>query len=150
VNRTMKIETAVAALLGSRKFAVLSTQERDHPYMSLVAFAETRDLRTILFATSRVTRKYGNIKSKSGVALLVDDRSNDAADIQEATAVTIIGKAGEVSESLREPLYGVYLEKQPHMKEFLSAPSTALIKVDVESYIVVKRFQDVAMLDMQS
>jgi heme iron utilization protein len=149
VNEAGKLETEVKTLLASQKFAVLSTQEKNHPYMNLVAFAETGDLRTILFATTRATRKYGNIAAKSGVALLVDNRSNEVADIREAMAVTVIGTAWEVSESLRDQLDRVYLEKQPHMKEFLSSPSTALIKVDVESYILVSRFQDVVTLDFK-
>ncbi len=93
VKGANKLEKEVSDLLASQKFAVLSTQEPDHPYLSLVAYAETGDLRTILFATNRATRKYGNISSKSGVALLVDNRSNEAADIREAVAVTIIGRA---------------------------------------------------------
>lgn len=115
----------------------------------MVAFTETSDLRSILFATTRGTRKYGNISFRSGVALLVDNRSNEVADISDAMAVTAIGTAREVSESGRETLDRVYLEKQPHMKEFLSSPSTALIKVDVESYIVVSRFQKVATLNFK-
>jgi heme iron utilization protein len=150
VNEAIKDETEVRTLLATQRFAVLSTQERDHPYMNLVAFAETGDLRTILFATTRATRKYGNIVAKSGVAMLVDNRSNEVADIREAMAVTVIGTACEVSESLRDQLDRVYLEKQPHMKEFLSSPSTALIKVDVESYILVTRFQNVSILNMKS
>jgi heme iron utilization protein len=150
VKEDMAIETEVRSLLTTQKFAVLSTQEKDHPYLNLVAFAETQDLRTILFATTRATRKYGNISSKSGVALLVDNRSNEAADIREAMAVTIIGSAREVPASEREGLERVYLEKQSHMKDFLFSPSTALIKVEVEYYLLVSRFQDVAMLNLKS
>jgi len=149
VKEAIKLETDVGTLLASHRFAVLSTQEKDHPYMNLVAFAETGDLRTMLFATTRATRKYGNITAKSGVALLVDNRSNEVADIREAMAVTIIGTACEVPESLRERLDRVYLEKQPHMEEFLSSPTTALIKVDVESYVVVSCFENVVTLDLQ-
>jgi len=57
VNEAIKLETEVRTLLASQRFAALSTQEKDHPYMNLVAFAETSDLRTILFATTRATRK---------------------------------------------------------------------------------------------
>ena len=147
---TTETETRIRDLLGSQRFAVLSTQEQAHPYLSMVAFTETGDLRSILFATTRATRKYGNLSSKSGVALLIDNRSNEAADVSEAMAVTVIGTACEVSESGREALDRVYLEKQPHMKEFLSSPSTALIRVEVESYILVSRFQEVARWDLKS
>jgi len=150
VKEAIKLETDVRTLLASQKFAVLSTQEKDHPYMNLVAFAETGDLRTILFGTTRATRKYGNISAKSGVALLVDNRSNEVADIREAMAVTIVGSAFEVPASEREGLERAYLEKQPHMKEFLSSPATALIKVDVEYYLLVSRFQDVTILNLKS
>ena len=150
VTEKIETETQIRKLLASQKFAVLSTQEQYHPYMNVVAFTETDDLCVILFATTKATRKYGNISSKSGVALLVDNRSNEVADIREAMAVTVIGTASEVSESLGDQLERVYLEKQPHMKEFLSSPSTALIMVDVESYILVSRFQNVTILNPKS
>jgi heme iron utilization protein len=150
VTEKIETETQIRKLLASQKFAVLSTQEQYHPYLNLVAFTETDDLCAILFATTRATRKHGNISSKSGVALLVDNRSNEAADIREAMAVTVIGTACEVAESRRQELDGVYLAKQPHMKDFLSSPSTALIRVDVESYVLVSRFQEVAVLDLKS
>ncbi|MGO9118100.1 MAG: pyridoxamine 5'-phosphate oxidase family protein [Desulfomonilaceae bacterium] len=150
MKEVVKLETEVRNLLASQKFAVLSTQEQDHPYLNLVAFAETSDLRTLLFATPRATRKYGNLSSKSGVALLVDNRSNDAADIREAMAVTVLGIAAEVPDSERERFERVYLRKQPHMEELLSSPSTALIKVDVESYLLVSRFQNVTILNLKS
>jgi heme iron utilization protein len=140
----------VRAVLASQKFAVLSTQEEDRPYLNLVAFAETDDLAAILFATTRATRKYANISAKSGVALLVDNRSNEALDVQNAMAITIIGKADEILSPQRELQDRVYLRKQPHMREFLCASTTALIKVDVERYMVVTRFQDVTVLNMKS
>jgi nitroimidazol reductase NimA-like FMN-containing flavoprotein (pyridoxamine 5'-phosphate oxidase superfamily) len=150
VIEAIEKETQIRSLLASQKYAVLSTQEQDHPYLNIVAFAETTDLHTILFATPRATRKYGNLSSKAGVALLVDNRSNDAADIREAMAVTIIGIAVEVPDSERERFERVYLEKQPHMEEFLSSTATALIKVDVESYLLVSRFQNVTRLNLKS
>jgi general stress protein 26 len=149
VEDKIAVEIEVRKLLASQKFAVLSTQEQDHPYLNLVAFVETSDLRTILFATTRETRKYSNILYRSGVALLVDNRSNDVADLREAKAATIVGIAFEVQEREIEGLKRVYLEKQPHMEEFLSLPSTALIKVDVESYLLVSRFQNVATLNLK-
>jgi heme iron utilization protein len=150
VNEAIKLETEVRTLLASQRFAVLSTQEKDHPYMNLVAFAETGDLRTILFATTRATRKYGNIASKSGVALLVDNRSNEASDIRQAMAATIIGVASEVSDSEREGLEKVYLYKHLHMKEFLCTPSTALVKIEAETYVIVTGFQKVSILELKS
>jgi heme iron utilization protein len=150
VIEAIETETQIRILLASQRFAVLSTQEQNHPYLNLVGFAETTDLRTILFATTRATRKYGNLSHKSGVALLVDNRSNDVADLREAMAATIIGVASEVSDSEREGLERVYLEKHPHMKDFLCSPSTALVKVEAESYVLVSGFQNLTILDVKS
>jgi hypothetical protein len=46
------------------------------PYASLMAFAATDDLKRLLFATERNTRKYANLVSNPRAALLVDNRSN--------------------------------------------------------------------------
>lgn len=147
---SIETEKQIRNLLANQKFAVLSTQEQDNPYLNLVAFAETPDLRTILFATTRGTRKFANLSHKSGVALLVDNRSNDVADLREAVGVTMIGVASEVSIHEREVPERVYLEKHPHMKGFLCSPSTVLIKVDVESYVLVSHFQNVSILNLKS
>ncbi len=53
-------------------------------------------------------------------------------------------------QSDREGLERVYLEKQPHMREFLSSPLTAFIKVDVESYVLVSRFEEVAWTEPEN
>jgi heme iron utilization protein len=151
VIEAIEIEKQIRNLFTHQKFAVLSTQEEDNPYLNLVAFAETPDLQTILFATTRATRKFGNLSHKSGVALLVDNRSNDVADLREAVAVTVIGVASEVADSAaRGELERVYLEKHPHMKGFVCSPSTALVKVNVESYVLVTQFQNVSILDLKS
>lgn len=136
-------------LFRSQRFAVLATVERSHPYLNMVAFAETEDLTAVLFATTRGTRKYANILSESGVALLVDNRSNQEADIRQAIAVTIIGTASEVVQDRRGDLQRLYLGKHPHMKTFLDAQDTALIHIDVETYYMVSRFQNVTMLTLK-
>jgi heme iron utilization protein len=137
-------------LLSSQRLAVLATQEEIHPYLSLVAFAETDDLKVILFATTRSTRKYANMLSDSGVALLVDNRSNEVADVHDAVAVTIMGKATEVLPVERRFMEEIYLAKLPHMKDFLADPTTALVRVDVETYYMVSQFQNVEVLDLRS
>ena len=137
-------------LLDSQRLAVLATQEEIHPYLSLVAFAETDDLKVILFATTRDTRKYSNMLSKSGVALLVDNRSNEKADLSHGVAVTILGKATEVLQDDKGPLEEIYLAKLPHMKDFLAESSTALVRADVETYYMVSQFQNVTALNLKS
>lgn len=79
------------------RFAVLATSEQGSPYTSLIAFALTPDRHTLIFATPKATRKYENIISQPAVSILVDNRSQEAGDIQGAQAVTLLGTAQEVS-----------------------------------------------------
>ncbi len=146
VSEENSIEVEIKALLASQKFAVLSTQEENRPYTSLVAFAATDDLKSIFFATTRSTRKYANMAARSGTALLVDNRSNRSEDIRSATALTVLGDATEVPASERPQWAALYIAKHPHMREFLSSPSTALMTMIVESYLLVRRFQNVTIL----
>ncbi len=50
----------IRTLFHNQKLAVLSTSLSGHPYTTLVGFAATEDLRRIIFATTRATRKFAN------------------------------------------------------------------------------------------
>jgi uncharacterized protein YhbP (UPF0306 family) len=130
-------------LLESQKLAVLSTQNHGQPYCNLIAIAATDDLKYLLFATTRATRKYANLMADARVAVLVDNRRNDVADFAEAAALTALGKAWEVQGVERQQFLKVYLEKHPYLEEFAAGPTCALLRVRVDRYIVVTRFQEV-------
>jgi len=142
-----EIESALRDLFASQRLAVLSTHDDDgQPYASLMAFAATDDLRFLLVATGRPTRKYANLSADPRVALLVDSRSNREADIHQAVAVTVLGRAEEVEGAGRDPLVNLYLAKHPHLEEFVTSPSCVLIRVRVARYYLVSRFQEVMEL----
>jgi heme iron utilization protein len=130
-------------LLESQKLAVLSTQNHGQPYCNLIAIAATEDLKYLLFATTRATRKYANLMADSRVAVLVDNRQNDLADFVAAAALTALGKAWELQGAERQHFLEIYLKKHPNLEEFAAAPACALLRVKVEKYIVVTRFQEV-------
>jgi heme iron utilization protein len=133
-------------LLSSQKLAVLSTQHQGQPYASLVAFAASDDLKELFFATPRATRKFAYLQANPKVALLIDNRSNEDADIHGAIAATVLGIAAEGPPEGREQILKCYLAKHPHLEEFAQSSSTALIRVTVETYYVVSRFQEVMEL----
>ena len=62
------------ALLESQKLAVLATHREGQPYGSLVSFVATEDMKQILFATTRSTRKYANLTADDRVAMVIDNR----------------------------------------------------------------------------
>jgi len=130
-------------LLTGQRLAVLSTQMSGQPYSNLIAFVAVPDMKEILFATDRATRKFANLTAEPRVSLLVDDRRHLETDFQEASAVTVLGTAAELLEPERQRYLQLYLQKHPHLREFVTGPTCALIRVTVAKYILVTRFQEV-------
>jgi len=130
-------------LFASQRLAVLATQNEGQPYNSLVAFTASEDLKQLFFATTRATRKYANLTADSRVAMLIDNRSNEATDFRWAMAITATGKAEEIEGHEREEASKLYLAKHPHLEEFVSSPSCALLRISVDRYYVASRFQKV-------
>jgi nitroimidazol reductase NimA-like FMN-containing flavoprotein (pyridoxamine 5'-phosphate oxidase superfamily) len=145
MENTEELSGLIKRLLASQRFAVLATQSEGQPYGNLVAFVEADDLRSLLFVTSRNTRKYSNTLASKKVAVLVDSRTNQALDLNNAVAVTALGTIEEVGTDNKEYLSGVYLSKHPQLKEFLYKPSNALMRVAVTDYIVAT-FESVSHL----
>lgn len=146
MEEAVRLQHTVGDLLKSQKLAVLSTHRKGQPYASLVVFAATDDLKQILFATTRATRKYDNIMQDPRVALLIDSRTNMNADVHGAIAVTATGKAEEVKE--KEAFLKIYLSKHPHLKDFVHSPTCALLRVKVDTYYMVSKFQKVLELHL--
>ena len=138
----------IRELLESQRLAVLSTQDHGQPYCNIIAIAATDDLKNLLLATTRATRKYANLMADPRVAVLVDNRKNDPSDFAEAAAVTALGKAWELQGAERQRYLKVYLARHPYLEEFVAAPTCALLRIKVESYIAVSRFQDVREIRM--
>jgi len=131
----------LTGLFTSQRLAVLGTYGDTQPYCTLMAFAATDDLKHLIFATARTTRKYANLTGHDRVSLLVDNRKNLDEDFHQAMAVTIIGQAREAGPDERDRLLPVYLYKHPYLRGFLAEPDCALIKVVVDRYLIVSHFQ---------
>lgn len=148
MKTTQEVEGAVRQLVTDQKLAVLSTHGAAGAHASLVAFAVSKDLKRLLFATPRSTLKFSNILDEPRVALLIDSRSHREADFHEAAAVTVTGTARELDAVERAPVLPLYLGRHPHLEGFVGAPSCALIEVRVERYRLVRRFQNVMVLEV--
>jgi uncharacterized pyridoxamine 5'-phosphate oxidase family protein len=143
MNDSAETLAVIKNLLESQKLAVLATQNHGQPYSNLIAFAATADLKYLLFATTRATHKYTNLMADPRVAVLVDNRKNDVTDFTDAAALTALGKAWELQGMERQQFLEVYLGKHPYLSDFVAAPTCALLRVKVDKYIVVRRFQEV-------
>ena len=138
-----RIQEILANLFTSQKLAVLGTHQGGQPYGSLVAFAASPDLKSLVFATTRATRKFANLRADPRVSVVLDSRSNRVADFRKAVAATALGRAREVRGRDRKKFAGMFLAKHPHLREFVSSPTCALVRIRVEVYYLVSRFQNV-------
>ncbi|MBN2255182.1 MAG: pyridoxamine 5'-phosphate oxidase family protein [Deltaproteobacteria bacterium] len=149
MNKEQKGLGELKEFFQGRYLGVLATQDRGQPYTSLMAFAATDDMKQILFATDRATRKFANLTADGRAAMLIDNRSNRYEDIAETTAVTATGTAAVVTGEEKDKLEALYLAKHPYLEAFIAVPSTALVSLNVDSYFIVSKFQDVTKLRMK-
>lgn len=135
-------------IMQTQLFGVLATEGKQYPYCTLVGFVALNNSREVVFATQRETRKYQNISRHSKVSILIDNRSNRTQDLMDALALTIVGTATEISGESYPTYRSLYLEKHPNLKEFVSAPNCALIKIDIAKFIMVNNFQNVTEVEI--
>lgn len=143
------LKNKVKGLLIKQKLGVLATQGDIYPYNTLVGYAFTKDLRFILFATMRHTRKYRNIVSHPNVSMLIDNRTNYVSDFKNAVALTVTGKTVRVKKSLKTKYRRLYLKRFPHLKRFIYDPDTSIMLLRVDKYIFVQQFQEVLELKIK-
>ena len=133
-------------MLENQLLGVLGTQRDGEPYTSLVGFAATPDLKHLLFATGRATRKHSNLAADSRASMLFDNRTNRPADFTEAAAATAVGAVEEVSDSECADFDRIFLAKLPHLESFVHSPSCVRLRLRVSTYMVVTHFQHVIEL----
>ena len=143
------IRKTISELLSEQKVAVLATDADSRPYATLVGFWADGNLECIYFFTTRTPRKFAAPSANPRVAMLIDNRSNRSSDFREAMAVTALGEAREVNKEEEREVISAYLERLPHLAEFTSSPTSALVRVTVSAYYMVTRFQHVMELHIR-
>ena len=139
-------EKIMSRLLTDQLLGVLATQNNGQPYTNLVAFAASENFKYLLFVTPKFTRKYSNLSLSQEASMMVDNRSNTVSDFKEATVVNAMGNVKEIGKD--PEMVNLYLTKHPYLSSFLKNPSSALMKFQVEKYIVATSFQNVVEIDM--
>jgi general stress protein 26 len=135
------------ALFNEQKLGVIATpMDIDGPpYINLIAFAHTPNLKELIFATNRDTKKFANIKNNPKISMLVDNRGNRPSDFKDAVAVSVFGFAEEIQNDFDEYL-DIYLNKHPYLADFARDPKCALLKIRVSEYYYVSKFQNVKII----
>jgi general stress protein 26 len=148
-DKKWQLRLRLRELFRSQNLAALSTHCKGQPYASLVAFYAADDLKHIYFVTPTTTRKFANLLADNRVAVLVNSSTNRADDFHVAVSVTAVGRVAVIDGSDRRTILFQYLGKHPYLEEFVRSPSCALLQVAVDSYYMVKNFQNVMELHLK-
>ncbi len=135
-------------LFSEQNLAALATHQAGQPYANLIAFQASDDLRYLYFVTPKTTRKFANLTADNRVAVMVNNSLNRDSDFHRAISVTAVGRATEVQGVDKEAALVNYLKKHGHLEDFANAPTSALIRVAVETYYMVTNFQTVTELHL--
>jgi len=134
----------IRRLVEGERYGVLCTQGGGQPYGSMVAFACTVDLCTLVFATPIATRKFRLLSECDRVALLIDNRARVPYELTRIEAVTVTGHAVRPeARGEHERWAALLIGRHPHLRTFVEAPTSALFRVDAVRYLHVSRFQEV-------
>lgn len=134
----------IRTLMTEQPYAVLCTQGGGQPYGSVIAFAANQELNAVVFATPIATRKYRLLTACDRVALVVDNRAGFPGDVSRIDAVTVTGKAVQLTDTgLSQVWQRLLVHKHPPMKDFICAPSTAIFRIDILRYLHVVRLREV-------
>jgi nitroimidazol reductase NimA-like FMN-containing flavoprotein (pyridoxamine 5'-phosphate oxidase superfamily) len=143
-----EVKHLIQQLVKQQRFAVIATETNRQPYTNLVAFAATSDLRVLVFATRRDTKKYLNLNENNRIAVLIDNRENTPADLSDARTVTALGVAHESKEK-KEIYRTLLLQKHPTLSDFLNDPTCALIEIRVQTYQMIQQFEQMQLLHIR-
>jgi hypothetical protein len=138
-----------ADLLHQQRLGVLATDSGAGPYLSLVAFAITPALDRLIFLTKRTTQKFFNITSRPQVAMLIDNRTNQPGDLTQGVAITMLGKATEITGPDKKSRLQFFLDKHPELGAFADEPETAVIEIMITRSVVVSQFEKVQVFDRE-
>lgn len=147
--KKFQFKNELIKLFNFQQLAALATLDNNGPYINLVAFATTDDLKYILFSTSRSTKKYANISKNPDVTMLIDNRKNDESDFYDTIAVTAMGQVNQVNESEIDKLTNIFISKHPILSDFLKSQNNVFLKIKVKKYIIVSTFGQVNELNLK-
>lgn len=129
------------ALLSNR-FAILATEGKGQPHMSLIAITPIGGYRKLVFSTYRNTVKYSNLIANGKVAVLIENGDCKNLSLQGNFIVTAFGHAEEMKVG-NDLILKSHLERHPEMKSFMQSEECALIQITVNAFQLVLGIEDV-------
>lgn len=139
----------IGSILKTCRLAVLATEGSGQPHASLIAITPFRGFREMIFATYRNTRKFENLKLNARVAVLVQGEYMDGSGENKVFALTAFGHAEELAISELEEAVNAHREKHPDVANLLRSSESAMVRIKVETYQIVRGIDEVTWLNVE-
>ena len=124
------------ALVRKKNICVLATVSGDKPYCSLMAYITDITCEEIYMVTHKNTTKFNNLQKNPSVSLLIDSRKTQPRS--KAQALTIDGVFIPLTdEDKKQNIRNRMLESFPHMKDFIHHPESELIRIKINSFLLL-------------
>lgn len=144
IEKKDKAIKSIKKLLKNECFGVLGTNAKNEVYTSLISFVTNEELTLLAFSTPIQTKKYEMIERNESVSLLIDNRSDNADDINNIIAVTVSGKGKILKEDKEIKKWSeILINKHGYLDDFIYADTSAIILVEIVKYRYVSNFQEV-------
>ena len=120
-----------------KNICVLSTISGNKPYCSLMAYITDATCKEVYMVTHKNTTKFKNLQNNPWVSLLIDSRETHPRS--NARALTIDGVFVPLfDEDKKQKIRDKMLESFPHMKEFIHHPESELIRIKINSLLLLE------------
>lgn len=147
---TMTVCEEIRAHLAARKLAVLATQSDGQPHASLMAFTPVDDIKRLVFATYRKTRKYESIIQGGRAALLIGSGIEPFEQQRAGLIVTAHGNVFAAPINSAQSMLKSHIQRHPEFEEFFSSPECALIVMEISDYQLVTSTDEVRWCNLDS
>jgi nitroimidazol reductase NimA-like FMN-containing flavoprotein (pyridoxamine 5'-phosphate oxidase superfamily) len=123
---------------------VLATVSGRKPHCSLMAYTTDEDCSEIYMATHRSTRKFKNLTENPSVSLLIDTREeHKGSHRSEAKALTVSGVFQRLEDNQKRAwVKARLLSRHPHIREFLDHPDAEVIRIKIQSFLLLEGLTD--------
>jgi uncharacterized pyridoxamine 5'-phosphate oxidase family protein len=140
-NLTVNKKHIENAILASR-FAILATEGKGQPHMSLIAITPVSGFSKLIFSTYRKTVKYTNLIENNKVAVMIENGDCKNFSLQGNFILTAFGRAEEIQVD-DDSILQAHLDRHPEMTSFLQSEECALIQITVNAFQLVLGIEDV-------
>lgn len=137
------VKEYIITALQTNGLAVLATEGDGQPHACFIAMTPMDDFTSLIFVTYRNTRKYNNLKNNDKVAILFENRSTKSQSQPDIIVLTAFGCAEELDTSIHNNALQIHLQKHPDLESFIRSTDTALFKVNVHAYQLVRGIDEI-------